>query len=69
MCCSVLVTDWLCCAVLCCGMWLGGQVQFPPKPSVSAEGRAFLSRCLAYHQEDRWDVLTAAADPYLQLKR
>eukprot|EP00775_Hariotina_reticulata_P004997 gene4997-5239_t len=45
------------------------QVQFPTKPSVSAEGRAFLSHCLAYHQEDRWDVLTAAADTYLQLKR
>ncbi|WIA41189.1 hypothetical protein OEZ86_004804 [Tetradesmus obliquus] len=45
------------------------QVQFPAKPSVSAEGRAFLSRCLAYNQEERWDVLTAAADPYLQLKR
>lgn len=45
------------------------QVQFPSKPSVSAEGKAFLTRCLAYNQEERWDVLTAAADPYLQLKR
>jgi hypothetical protein len=45
------------------------QVQFPAKPAVSPEGRAFLSRCLAHHQRDRWDVLTAAADPYLQLKR
>jgi hypothetical protein len=36
---------------------------------VSAEGKAFMSRCLAYNQEERWDVLTAAADTYLQLKR
>jgi tousled-like kinase len=45
------------------------QVQFPAKPVVSAEGKAFMSRCLAYNQEERWDVLTAAADPYLLLKR
>lgn len=45
------------------------QVQFPNKPVVSQEGKAFLCRCLAYNQEERWDVLTAAADPYLQLKR
>ncbi|KAI8467739.1 MAG: kinase-like domain-containing protein [Monoraphidium minutum] len=45
------------------------QVEFPAKPAVSAEARAFISRCLAYRQHDRWDVLTAAADPYLQLKR
>jgi tousled-like kinase len=45
------------------------QVQFPAKPAVSAEGRAFLQRCLAYNQEERWDVITAAADAYLQLKR
>jgi phosphopantetheinyl transferase len=50
-------------------MLLHVQVQFPAKPAVSAEGRAFLSRCLAYNQEERWDVITAAADPYLQLKR
>lgn len=45
------------------------QVEFPSKPPVSAEAKAFISRCLAYRQQDRWDVLTAAADPYLQLKR
>ncbi|KIY91543.1 tousled-like kinase [Monoraphidium neglectum] len=45
------------------------QVDFPAKPAVSPEARAFISRCLAYRQQDRWDVLTAAADPYLQLKR
>ena len=45
------------------------QVDFPARPAVSAEAKAFISRCLAYRQQDRWDVLTAAADPYLQLKR
>lgn len=44
-------------------------VDFPAKPGVSAEAREFVRRCLAYRQEDRWDVLTAAADPYLALKR
>lgn len=53
---------------LCCITMLL-QVQFPAKPVVSAEGKAFMSRCLAYNQEERWDVLTAAADPYLLLKR
>ena len=45
------------------------QVEFPAKPTVSAEAKAFLQHCLAYSQADRWDVLTAAADPYLQLRR
>jgi tousled-like kinase len=45
------------------------QVEFPPKPAVSAEAKDFLRRCLAYSQSERWDVLTAAADPYLVLKR
>jgi tousled-like kinase len=44
-------------------------VEFPAKPAVSAEAKAFIARCLAYRQQDRWDVLTAAADAYLQLKR
>jgi len=45
------------------------QVEFPAKPAVSAEAKAFIARCLAYRQQDRWDVLTAAGDAYLQLKR
>ena len=45
------------------------QVEFPAKPAVSAEAKAFLQHCLAYRQEDRWDVPTAAANPYLQLRR
>jgi tousled-like kinase len=44
-------------------------VDFPAKPAVSAEAKAFIRRCLTYEQEGRWDVLTAAADPYLCLKR
>lgn len=36
------------------------QVEFPPKPSVSADAKEFIRKCLAYRQEMRWDVLTAA---------
>jgi serine/threonine protein kinase len=45
------------------------QVEFPAKPAVSVEAKAFIRRCLTYDQAERWDVLTAAADPYLCLKR
>ena len=41
-------------------------VQFPPRPPVSEEAKRFLSRLLAYHQEDRPDVATAAVDPWLR---
>ncbi|KAL3147179.1 hypothetical protein ABBQ32_002684 [Trebouxia sp. C0010 RCD-2024] len=44
-------------------------VAFPSKPNVSAEGKDFISRCLAHRQQDRFDVHAAAAHPYLQLKR
>lgn len=33
---------------------------FPPFPS-----QAFIRRCLAYHKEDRVDVLQLASDPFL----
>lgn len=45
------------------------QVDFPSKPAVSAEAKEFIRKCLTYKQVDRWDVLTAAADSYLTLKR
>ena len=45
------------------------QVEFPSKPSVSAEAKEFIRRCLAYRQEMRWDVQTAAQDPYLCLSK
>ncbi|XP_068438781.1 serine/threonine-protein kinase tousled-like 2 isoform X1 [Clinocottus analis] len=41
------------------------EVQFPPKPVVSTEAKAFIRRCLAYHKEDRVDVLQLASDPFL----
>ncbi|KAJ7296141.1 hypothetical protein O6H91_Y141400 [Diphasiastrum complanatum] len=41
------------------------RVEFPSKPSVSAEAKDFIRRCLTYNQADRPDVLTAAQDPYL----
>lgn len=40
-------------------------VEFPPKPAVSAEAKAFIRRCLTYSQSERPDVATAAEDPYL----
>ncbi|CAL8471440.1 g10982 [Coccomyxa elongata] len=45
------------------------QVTFPSKPAVSAECKEFISRCLTYRQEDRLDVMAAAAQPYLVMKR
>ena len=44
-------------------------MEFPSKPSVSAEARDFIRKCLAYRQEVRWDVQTAALDPYLCLSK
>ncbi|MBN3312065.1 TLK2 kinase, partial [Atractosteus spatula] len=41
------------------------EVQFPPKPVISPEAKAFIRRCLAYRKEDRIDVLQLASDPYL----
>ncbi|XP_020506844.1 serine/threonine-protein kinase tousled-like 2 isoform X1 [Labrus bergylta] len=41
------------------------DVQFPPKPVVTTEAKAFIRRCLAYRKEDRVDVLQLASDPFL----
>uniref|UniRef100_A0A8C9TV12 non-specific serine/threonine protein kinase n=1 Tax=Scleropages formosus TaxID=113540 RepID=A0A8C9TV12_SCLFO len=41
------------------------EVQFPPKPVVSPEAKAFIRRCLAYRKEDRIDVHQLASDPFL----
>lgn len=40
-------------------------VEFPAKPSISPECKAFIQRCLAYRQADRPDVPTAARDPWI----
>lgn len=45
------------------------EVQFPAKPSVSAECKDFMRRCLAYRQEDRMDVHAAVAHPLFNMKR
>ncbi|XP_017279939.1 serine/threonine-protein kinase tousled-like 1 isoform X2 [Kryptolebias marmoratus] len=41
------------------------EVQFPVKPVVTNEAKAFIRRCLAYRKEDRFDVLQLGSDPYL----
>lgn len=41
------------------------EVQFPPKPVVTPEAKAFIRRCLAYRKEDRIDVQQLGCDPYL----
>uniref|UniRef100_H3D1Y6 non-specific serine/threonine protein kinase n=1 Tax=Tetraodon nigroviridis TaxID=99883 RepID=H3D1Y6_TETNG len=41
------------------------EVHFPPKPTVTTDAKAFIRRCLAYHKEDRVDVLQLASDPFL----
>ncbi|KAL2101798.1 hypothetical protein ACEWY4_003559 [Coilia grayii] len=41
------------------------DVQFPAKPVVSPEAKAFIRRCLAYRKEERIDVLQLASDPFL----
>ncbi|CAH9072579.1 unnamed protein product [Cuscuta europaea] len=41
------------------------KVEFPSRPSVSAEAKDFIRRCLTYNQAERPDVLTIAQDPYL----
>uniref|UniRef100_A0A3P9I5I2 non-specific serine/threonine protein kinase n=2 Tax=Oryzias TaxID=8089 RepID=A0A3P9I5I2_ORYLA len=41
------------------------EVQFPVKPVVSNEAKAFIRRCLAYRKEDRSDVHQLGSDLYL----
>uniref|UniRef100_A0A4W5JI77 non-specific serine/threonine protein kinase n=1 Tax=Hucho hucho TaxID=62062 RepID=A0A4W5JI77_9TELE len=41
------------------------EVQFPPKPVVTTEAKAFIRRCLAYRKEERIDVLQLAQDSFL----
>eukprot|EP00051_Salpingoeca_urceolata_P016505 m.219674 g.219674 ORF g.219674 m.219674 type:complete len:681 (+) comp18695_c0_seq23:492-2534(+) len=41
------------------------EVQFPDKPKVSAEAKAFIRRCLTYDQRARPDVRTLCMDPYI----
>ncbi|KAM3863941.1 serine/threonine-protein kinase tousled-like 2 [Diretmus argenteus] len=41
------------------------EVQFPPKPVVTPEAKAFIRRCLVYRKEDRIDVHQLSSDPFL----
>jgi len=43
-------------------------VQFPPKPNVSTEAKAFMRRCFTYSQASRPDVLALCEDPWLRMK-
>ncbi|XP_074289716.1 serine/threonine-protein kinase TOUSLED [Silene latifolia] len=41
------------------------KVDFPSRPSVSAEAKELIRRCLTYNQAERPDVLSIAQDAYL----
>lgn len=45
------------------------EVSFPAKPTVSADAKDFIRKCLAYHVDDRMDVHAAAAHPFLSMKK
>jgi tousled-like kinase len=45
---------------------LNSTVQFPSKPHVSDEAKAFIQKCLTAQQQYRPDVLTIFDDPYLK---
>jgi len=44
------------------------QVEFPAKPVVSSEAKAFIRSCLQYRKEDRVDVFTLSEMEYLKPK-
>merc|ERR1719458_741358 len=41
------------------------DVQFPNKPTVSAEAKNFIRKCLAYRKDDRMDVMEMVKDSYM----
>ena len=41
-------------------------VEIPNKPNISDECKDFIRRCLAYHQEDRYDVFQALMSPFIR---
>ncbi|KAG7671198.1 hypothetical protein KSW81_003336 [Nannochloris sp. 'desiccata'] len=45
------------------------EVAFPARPSVSADCKDFIRKCLAYHQDERLDVHAAAGHPFLNFKK
>eukprot|EP00347_Sterkiella_histriomuscorum_P024033 403332537 len=42
------------------------EVVFPLRPTISDSCKDFIRKCLAYHQEDRYDVYEAYYSPYLK---
>ena len=41
-------------------------VDIPNKPNISEECKDFIKKCLAYHQEDRYDVFQALESPFIK---
>ena len=41
-------------------------VEIPNKPNISDECKDFIRHCLAYHQEDRYDVFQALESPFIK---
>ena len=41
-------------------------VEIPNKPNISDECKDFIRHCLAYHQEDRYDVFQAIESPFIK---
>ena len=41
-------------------------VEIPNKPNISEECKDFIRHCLAYHQEDRYDVFQALESPFIK---
>lgn len=44
------------------------RVVFPEKPAISKEAKEFITRCLAYHESDRYDVDQAFGCSYFKKK-
>ena len=41
-------------------------IEIPNKPNISDECKDFIRHCLAYHQEDRYDVFQALESPFIK---
>ncbi len=41
-------------------------VDFPEKPFISDECKNFIKRCLAYNQEDRYNIFQAMKSSFIQ---
>ena len=50
-------------------MFNARRVEFPPKPIISEECKDFIKNCLAYRQEDRYDVFQALNSSFIRQDR